>query len=277
LKIKDHINTRGNIPKIRVNMKIATWNVNSVRLRVPNILKWIESQQPDVLLLQELKCLTEQFPVDDFKAAGYECAVFGQKAWNGVAILSRHPITDVKTGLPGDETDEQSRYIEGTINGFRIASIYLPNGNPVDTEKYPYKLNFCDRLIIRARELLATQQPVVLGGDYNIIPEGRDCYDPAVWKNDALFMLPSRQKFRQLANLGYTDAFRVFNQQDQQYSFWDYQAGAWPRNLGIRIDHLMCSPQAADRLEGCIIDSAPRGEEKASDHTPVMGSFRVTN
>lgn len=255
-------------------MKIATWNVNSVRLRLPNILQWMTAQQPDVLLLQELKCQTDQFPEMEFKAAGYECAVFGQKSWNGVAILSKFPIADVMTGLPGDTTDEQSRYIEATINGFRIASIYLPNGNPVDTEKYPYKLNWCDRLIAHARGLLATNRPVVLGGDYNIIPEARDCYDPAVWKNDALFMLPSRQKYRQLVNLGYTDAFRVFNQQDHQYTFWDYQAGAWPRNNGIRIDHLMCSPQAADRLESCIIDSAPRGEEKASDHTPVMGSFR---
>lgn len=256
-------------------MKIATWNVNSVRLRLPNILQWITAQQPDVLLLQELKCQTDQFPEMEFKSAGYECAVFGQKAWNGVAILSKFPITDVMTALPGDAADEQSRYIEATINGFRIASIYLPNGNPVDTEKYPYKLNWCDRLISHARALLATNLPVVLGGDYNIIPEARDCFDPAVWKNDALFMLQSRQKYRQLVNLGYTDAFRVFNQQDHQYSFWDYQGGSWPRNLGIRIDHLMCSPQAADRLESCIIDSAPRGEEKASDHTPVMGSFRI--
>ncbi|HYD18319.1 MAG TPA: exodeoxyribonuclease III [Patescibacteria group bacterium] len=255
-------------------MKIATWNVNSVKIRVPNMLRWIGQQQPDVLLLQELKCVDENFPEMEFKAEGYECAVFGQKSWNGVAILSKHPITDVMTGLPGDPTDAQSRYIEATINGFRIASIYLPNGNPVDTEKYPYKLNFFDRLIAQAQNLLASPLPVVLGGDYNIIPEPRDCFDPAVWKNDALFMLPSRHKFRQLINMGYTDAFRVFNQQEHQYSFWDYQAGAWPRNMGIRIDHLLCSPKAADRLEGCIIDSAPRGEEKASDHTPVMASFR---
>ncbi|MDE1151143.1 MAG: exodeoxyribonuclease III [Micavibrio sp.] len=256
-------------------MKIASWNVNSVNMRLPNVLAWLETAQPDVLLLQELKCVTENFPVAAFEAAGYSCAVHGQKSWNGVAILSKVPAADIVRGLAGDDSDEQSRYIEATVGGLRVASIYLPNGNPVDTEKYPYKLRWFDRLITRARELLATEQVVLLGGDYNIIPEARDCYDPAVWADDALFKLESRRKFRTLQNLGYTDAFRALNDADHQYTFWDYQAGAWPRNNGIRIDHLMLSPQAADRLEACVIDAGPRGLEKASDHTPIIAEIKL--
>lgn len=255
-------------------MRIASWNVNSVRLRLPNVLAWLAQQTPDVVLLQELKCQDDQFPAADFAAAGYKSAVFGQKAWNGVAILSRHEITDVMRGLPGGDNDEQSRYIEATVNGIRVASIYLPNGNPVDTEKYPYKLGWCDRLINHAKGLLAQDIPVVLGGDYNIIPEPRDCHDPKAWAGDALFLLESRRKLRQILHLGYTDALRVFNDQPHQFTFWDYQAGAWPRNAGIRIDHLLCSPRAADKLEACVIDSAPRGEEKASDHTPIMATLK---
>lgn len=255
-------------------MKIASWNVNSIKTRLPNVLAWLEQQQPDVLLMQELKCVNENFPEAEFKAAGYNAAVFGQKSWNGVAIISKHAITNVMTGLPGDAEDMQSRYIEATVDGMRIASIYLPNGNPVDTEKYPYKLKWCDRLIAHAKGLLASQKPVVLAGDYNIIPEARDCHDPAAWRGDALFLLESRKKLRSILNLGYTDALRVFNDLPHQYTFWDYQAGAWPRNAGIRIDHILCSPQAADRLEACVIDAEPRGLEKASDHTPIMATFR---
>ncbi len=256
-------------------MRITSWNVNSIKTRLPNVLAWLETSPVDVLLLQELKCVTENFPAEEFKAAGYDAAVFGQKAWNGVALLSKHKIDDVKTGLPGDETDEQSRYIEATVNGIRIASIYLPNGNPVDTEKYPYKLRWFDRLNAHAQDLLKTELPVVLGGDFNLIPEPRDCWDPMVWQDDALFKIESRRKFRQLQNMGYTDAFRVVNNLDHQFTFWDYQAGAWPRNLGIRIDHFMLSPQAADRLVSCNIDSAPRALEKASDHTPITVEIKL--
>jgi exodeoxyribonuclease-3 len=255
-------------------MKIASWNVNSVRLRLPNIVAWIEKAAPDVVCLQELKCQNDQFPLDDFKKAGYDAAVFGQKSWNGVALMSRHKIDNVKNGLPGDDTDEQSRYIEATVQGMRIASIYLPNGNPVDSEKFPYKLKWFDRLISHARSLLSQHVPVVLAGDYNVIPEARDCHDPKVWEGDALFLPDSRRKLRALLNLGYTDALRVFNDKNHQFTFWDYQAGCWPRNAGIRIDHILCSPLAADRLEACIIDAGPRGEEKASDHTPIMATFR---
>ena len=256
-------------------MKIASWNVNSVRMRLPNVLAWLEQQQPDVLLLQELKCQNEDFPEKEFRAAGYSAAVHGQKTWNGVAILSKLKIDHVKTGLPGDKTDEQSRYIEATIRGIRIASVYLPNGNPVDTEKYPYKLKWFDRLIAHAKSLLAEEIPAVLAGDFNVIPEARDCHDPAAWAEDALFRLDSRKKFRELLYLGYTDAFRVFNDKDHQFTFWDYQAGAWPRNHGIRIDHILCTPQAADALESCIIDAEPRGLDKASDHTPIVAQLRA--
>ena len=251
-------------------MRIATWNVNSINARLPNVLAWLKEKAPDVVLFQELKTIEDKFPKMEFSALGYQSAVFGQKTWNGVAILSKHPITDVKNGLPGDASDEHARYIEATINGLRIASIYLPNGNPVESEKYPYKLKWMDTLYAHVKNLLKTEEPLVLGGDYNIIPEDKDCYNPKVWQDDALFRLESRRKFRALLNLGLTDAFRVKNQEAHQYSFWDYQAGSWQHNAGIRIDHFLLSPQATDLLEDCAIDTDPRGKEKASDHTPVI-------
>lgn len=254
-------------------MKIASWNVNSINMRLPHVLDWLTKHKPDALLLQELKCTDDKFPLAEIEAAGYKAAVHGQKSWNGVAILSPHDITDIHRGLPGDDSDEQARYIEASINGLRVASIYLPNGNPVDSEKYPYKLRWFDRLIAHARGLLAQDIAVVLGGDYNIIPEPRDCHDPAAWAEDALFRLDSRRKFRSLVHLGYTDAFRVMNDDSEQYTFWDYQAGAWPRNNGIRIDHLLLSPRAADRLKDCRIDREPRAAEKASDHTPIYAEL----
>lgn len=257
-------------------MKIATWNVNSINMRLPHVLAWLKDNAPDVLLLQELKCVEENFPRLEIESLGYTCAVRGQKAWNGVAILSKHDIENVKTILPGDDADEQARYIEATIKDVRVASIYLPNGNPVESEKFNYKLKWFDRLIAHARVLLAQEIPVVLGGDYNVIPEARDCHDPAVWANDALFRIESRKKWREMTHLGYTDALRIFNTQDHQYTFWDYQGGAWPQNHGIRIDHFLLSPQATDRAEGCAVDSTPRGLEKASDHTPVVLNLRAS-
>jgi exodeoxyribonuclease-3 len=251
-------------------MKIASWNVNSIAVRLPHALDFLREDKPDVLLLQELKCADEKFPRAEIEKAGYQAAVHGQKTYNGVAILSKHTIENVKTGLPGGDDDTHSRYIEATVGGVRIASIYLPNGNPVGSEKYPYKLSWFDRLIAHARTLLAEEIPAVLGGDFNVIPEARDCHDPEAWENDALFRLESRKKWRTLCNLGYTDAFRAFNDQDHQYTFWDYQAGSWPKNNGIRIDHFLLSPQAADRAKGCVIDKDMRGREKASDHVPVM-------
>ncbi len=251
-------------------MKIVTWNVNSINQRLPLLLQWLEVHRPDVVMLQELKCMDEKFPRTEIEAAGYTCEVFGQKSWNGVAILSRHAVNDVMRGLPGDDSDEQSRYIEATVNGVRVGCLYLPNGNPVDSEKYPYKLRWMDRLAAHAQKLLGQEIPFVLGGDYNIIPEARDCHDPAAWADDALFRLESRKKFRALINLGLTEALRAVNDNAGEYTFWDYQAGAWPRNNGIRIDHFLLSPQAADRLKGCTIDRDPRGWDKASDHVPVI-------
>lgn len=250
-------------------MRLTVWNVNSINQRLPLLLQWLQSHTPDVVMLQELKCMDEKFPRSEIEAAGYNCEVFGQKSWNGVAILSRHAISDVMRGLPGDDSDEQSRYIEATVNGVRVGCIYLPNGNPVDSEKYPYKLRWMDRLAAHAKSLLAREIPFVLGGDYNIIPQARDCHDPAVWADDALFRLESRKKFRTLLNLGLTEAFRAINDNAGEYTFWDYQAGAWPRNHGIRIDHFLLSPQAADRLKNCTIDREPRSWDKASDHVPV--------
>jgi exodeoxyribonuclease III len=251
-------------------MDIATWNVNSIGVRLPHVLEFLKSRAPDVLLLQELKCEETKFPRLEIEALGYRAAVSGQKTYNGVAILSKHAIEDVKTGLPGDEADTQSRYIEATIQGLRVASVYLPNGNPVDSEKFPYKLRWFDRLYDHARALLALEAPAVLGGDFNVIPEDDDCHDPAAWAGDALFRMDSRRKWRALLNLGYADAFRLFHKDPGHYTFWDYQAGSWPKNNGIRIDHFLLSPHAADRAQACAIDKEPRGWEKASDHTPVI-------
>ncbi len=254
-------------------VKIATWNVNSIKARLPNVLDWLEEAKPDVALLQEIKTVDENFPAMEIEERGYNCAVHGQKSYNGVAILSKHPLSDVSTGLAGDKDDDQARYVEAWVeagdDSVRVASIYLPNGNPVDSDKYPYKLKWMDRLAKRATALLATEEPVVLGGDYNVIPAEGDCYDPAAWADDALFKPETRAKFRTLLNLGYTEAWRTLHNETHVYSFWDYQAGAWQKDNGIRIDHLLLSPQAADRLTACEIDKGPRGKTKASDHTPV--------
>lgn len=250
-------------------MKIATWNVNSIKARLPNVLDWLQTAEPDVVLLQEIKTVDDGFPRLEIEALGYDCAVHGQKSYNGVAILSRRGLEDVSAGLPGDDDDPQARYLEATVGGVRVATIYLPNGNPVDTEKYPYKLSWMARLKDRAAALLADEGPVVLGGDYNVIPTDDDVHDPVAWRGDALIKPETRAAFREILWLGYTDAFRAKDPTPHRYSFWDYQGGAWQKDHGIRIDHLLLSPQAADRLAGAGIDSKPRGKEKASDHTPV--------
>jgi exodeoxyribonuclease-3 len=250
-------------------LKIATWNVNSVKARLPHLLAWLQDAQPDVVCLQEIKCLTEDFPALELKGLGYHVEALGQRSYNGVALVSREAPKDVKRGLAGDDSDTQARYIEATYGDVRIASIYLPNGNPVGTDKYPYKLAWMKRLAARARALLESEQAIVLAGDYNICPTDDDVYDPVGWRDDALCKLESRVAFRTIANLGYVDAFRALHAEPHRYSFWDYQAGRWHRDEGLRIDHLMLSPQAADRLEECEIDKAPRALEKASDHTPV--------
>lgn len=251
-------------------MKIATFNVNSVKARLPRVLEWLDEAAPDVALLQELKTVDEQFPRLEIEDKGYNVETHGQKSYNGVAILSKRPIEDIVRGLPGDESDEQSRYIEGTIDGVRVASIYLPNGNPTPGEKFDYKLAWMDRLVAHVRDsLIPLEMSFVLGGDYNVCPTDDDVYDPVGWADDALCRPESRARFRSLINLGLTEAWRALHKEVGAYSYWDYQAGRWPRDEGVRIDHLLLSPQAADRLVASEIDRAPRGKEKASDHTPV--------
>ncbi len=260
-------------------MRIATWNVNSVNARLERVLEWFESAAPDVAVLQEIKCLDEKFPTEAFERLGYNVAVHGQKTYNGVAMLSKFPMEDVRRGLPflhDDEVDEQSRYIEAVIAAptpFRMVGIYLPNGNPVDTEKFDYKLAWMRRLQAHAQGLLALEEPLVIAGDYNVIPEAEDVANPEAWVNDALFRLESRAAFRALKNLGFTDAYMQADGAPGGYTFWDYQAGAWPRNLGIRIDHLLLSPQAADKLAGVVIHRDERDKEKPSDHVPVVAEL----
>ena len=233
------------------------------------LVRWLKEFSPDIVLLQELKCITPAFPTLEIEDEGYNVAVTGQKTYNGVAILSKSPIDIEITQLPGNDNDIQARYIEGFTQGVTVASIYLPNGNPVDTEKYPYKLEFMERLYQRAKQLMENEELFVLGGDYNVIPEDIDAYDPKVWETDALFKAETKSAWRKIIYLGLTDALRVDNNGGGLYSYWDYRAGAWNKDQGIRIDHLLLSPNAADVLLNSGVDRTPRGWEKPSDHTPV--------
>lgn len=275
-------------------MKITSWNINSLKARRAHVETYLKAPAPDVLMVQELKGL--DFPHEEFKALGYYTEAVPQKAYNGVAVFSKTPINTILDKLPGDDTDDQARYIEFETNNVRLINIYLPNGNPVFEEassqrklgsqsqeeqdpvfqrddtfgvKYIYKLAWMSRLKNHLAHLRAQNIPFIIGGDFNVIPEDKDCYDPKVWENDALFRLETRKAYRTLLNLGLTEAFRVFDARAEQYTFWDYQAGAWPKNNGIRIDHFLLSPEMADRLEACTIDTAPRALEKPSDHTPI--------
>ncbi|MGB8274473.1 MAG: exodeoxyribonuclease III [Alphaproteobacteria bacterium] len=254
-------------------LKIAAWNVNSIKARMPRVLEWLREAKPDVVLVQEIKCQEPAFPRQEIEDLGYNLAVVGQKTYNGVAILSKFPLEDVVTALPGDPADDQARYVEALVDcgkrPVRVASIYLPNGNPVDSEKFPYKLAWLDRLRARAKKLLADEDAAVLGGDYNVAPTDDDVYDPKLWGNDALCRPETRAKFRSILHLGFTDGFRALNTEPHAYTYWDYQGGAWQKDHGLRIDHLLLSPQAADRLVASGIDSKIRGREKASDHVPV--------
>ena len=254
-------------------MRLATWNVNSINARLETVLGWFEEAMPDVAVLQEIKCIDEKFPAEAFERLGYNVAVHGQKTYNGVAMLSKTPMEDVRRGLPGDDADEQARYIEAVISGprpVRMVGIYLPNGNPIGTEKFAYKLAWMDRLHRHAAALLKYEEPLVIAGDYNVIPRPEDADKPEGWLGDALFQPESKAAYRALQNLGLTDAFMQMDGSAGEYTFWDYQAGAWPRNHGIRIDHALLSPQAADRLTGFEIHRDVRGREKPSDHVPVV-------
>ena len=253
-------------------MKIATFNINGIKARAEALPRWLDDAQPDVVLLQEIKSIDENFPREVFEERGYNVETHGQKSFNGVGILSKLPLEDVSRGLPGDEADEQARWIEATIVGkqsLRICGLYLPNGNPTPGPKYEYKLAWMDRMFDRACSLLASEEPALMAGDYNIIPQPEDAKHPEAWREDALFRLESRTAFRKVLNLGFTEAFRTRIQGPGHYSFWDYQAGAWNRNDGIRIDHFLLTPQAADLMRDCQIDAEIRGHEKPSDHVPV--------
>lgn len=259
-------------------MKIATWNINGIKARLPLVLHWLEQAKPDIVGLQEIKCQDENFPLQAFEDLGYNVATHGQKSFNGVALLSRLPFDEVCRGLPGDDEDIQSRLIEGVVSVpggvIRVCNIYLPNGNPVDSEKFPYKLSWMDRLEAFVEERLRLEEPFIVMGDFNLIPTGRDCHDPALWWGDALFRRESLTRFRALSNLGLTDAVRAVTDAPS-YTFWDFQAGAWRKDNGIRIDHLMLSPQAADLLRTATVHRDTRGWEKPSDHVPVEGEFAL--
>jgi exodeoxyribonuclease-3 len=248
-------------------VKIATYNVNGIKARLPRLVEWLEETQPDVVCLQELKSSDETIPVADIEAAGYQGVYHGQKGFNGVAILGRGqaPIL-VKKGLDGEPEDEMSRYIEADIFGLRVASIYLPNGNPQPGPKFDYKLRWFERLRARAAVLMALEIPLVLAGDYNVIPTDDDIANPNSMREDALMQPESRAAFRRLSSLGLTDALEARHPKGHLWTFWDYQAGAWQRDAGFRIDHLMLSPEAADRLVDAGVDKDHRAREKASDH-----------
>jgi exodeoxyribonuclease-3 len=260
-------------------MRIATWNVNSVKQRIDSLTAWLAERKPDIVCLQETKTVDEAFPRAPIEAMGYNIAAHGQKTFNGVAILSRFPFDEVTPRLPGDHADEHARFIEAVVStasgALRVASIYLPNGNPPDTEKYPYKIRWMDRLIQYTDDRLKLEEPLILAGDYNVIPTAADVYNPAAWATDALFLPQTREKFRALTHLGLTDAIRAVSDQAGLYTFWDYQAGAWQKNNGIRIDHLLLSPQAVDRLTAAGIDKHVRSWERPSDHVPVYVDLKM--
>lgn len=257
-------------------MKIATWNVNSIKARLPTVLEVLKSIDCDVLCLQEIKCETDGFPYMEIEELGYNCAVHGQKSYNGVALLSKHPLEDVQKGLPGNEEDDQARYIEALVMSetpVRVGGIYLPNGNPAPGDKFAYKLGWMAHLLAHAENLLKQEEAFVLAGDYNIIPRDVDCWDISVWRDDALARPDARAAFQKLKWLGLTEAFEATDGRAHEYSFWDYQGGAWPKGHGIRIDHLLLSPQAADRLEGVEIYKKARAMDKPSDHVPVIATL----
>lgn len=254
-------------------MRIATWNVNSIKQRIDNLVAWLKERQPDIVCLQETKTTDDNFPREPLESLGYNLAIHGQKTFNGVAILSKFPFDEVTPRLPGEDGDDHARFIEAVIStargALRVASIYLPNGNPVQSEKYPYKIRWMDRLADYAGERLKLEEDLILAGDYNVIPAPEDVYDPKGWIEDALFRPQTREKFRALTNLGLTEAVRASSDEPGLYTFWDYQAGCWQKNHGLRIDHILLSPRAADKLQSTGIDKHVRAWEKPSDHVPV--------
>ncbi len=260
-------------------MRVVTWNINGIKARIQVITDWLKQQKPDIVCLQEIKSVDENFPREPFESLGYNVETHGQKGFNGVAILSKLPFDEVHRGLPGDPEDVQARLIEGVFSTdlgvLRLCNIYLPNGNPVESEKFPYKLGWMDRLQDYVEDRLKLEEPFIVLGDFNLIPQALDCHDPKAWWGDALYRPESLERFRALSNLGLTDALRALTDQPS-YTFWDFQSGAWRRNNGIRIDHLMTSPQAADLLEEVVVHKDLRGWDKPSDHVPVEGRFMLS-
>ena len=252
-------------------MKLTTFNVNGIRARLPRLLEWLEREKPEIVCLQELKCADESLPIADIEGAGYGAVWHGQKGFNGVAILARGDTPQLRrTGLAGDPDDSHSRYIEAEVFGLIVASIYLPNGNPVGTDKFDYKLRWMERIGAHALELLALERPTVLAGDWNVVPEDRDVFSAKATQHDALLQPETRAAYRTILYQGWTDALRALHpQEDRLYTFWDYTAGCWQRDAGFRIDHLLCSPEVVDRLRGAGVDKWARAEEKASDHAPT--------
>jgi exodeoxyribonuclease-3 len=256
-------------------VKIVTYNVNGIKARLPRVLEYLTEDQPDVVCLQELKSADEGFPAAEIEAAGYGAVWHGQKAWNGVAVLARgqQPV-ERQRGLAGEAEDEQSRYLECEVGGVIVASLYLPNGNPQPGPKFDYKLRWMERLATRARDLLAEERPAVLAGDYNVIPNDDDTYSVPAMASDALMQPESRAAYRRLLAQGWTDSLRTRAPKGGVWTFWDYQAGSWQRDAGFRIDHLLLSPQAADRLADAGVDKSYRGRDKASDHAPTWVRLR---
>ena len=267
------------LPRLTDTLKIATWNINGIKARIDNLLAWLGDSQPDIVCLQEIKSTDDTFPRSQIEDAGYHVETHGQKGFNGVALLSRERPDEVHRRLPGDDEDEQSRFIEGVFSRpggvLRVASLYLPNGNPVDSPKYPYKLAWMERLRRYVQNRLLFEEPLVLAGDYNVIPQPFDCRDPRQWEGDALFLPETRAAFERLKAVGLTDALRATTDAAGLYTFWDYQAGAWQKNNGIRIDHLLLSPEAASHLAGCGIEKHVRAWEKPSDHVPVFARLAL--
>ena len=255
--------------KERNLLKIASFNVNGIKARIITLLKWLKETKPDIVVLQEIKSTNEAFPKGEIEDLGYNVVTHGQKSFNGVAILSLFPIDIIRTGLNGNPEDIQSRWIEAEINGLLICGLYLPNGNPRPGPKFDYKVQWMERFYNRAYEIILSEQATVMLGDYNVIPQKADAANPMLWLEDALYHYETRSRFRRILNLGFTDAFRTLYPNEQAFTFWDYQKGSWQKNNGIRIDHALLSPQAADRLISCQIDSYLRGEEKPSDHVPI--------
>jgi exodeoxyribonuclease-3 len=252
-------------------MRIATYNINGMGARLPALLQWLEEKQPDVACLQELKSPHEKFPIEAINAAGYQAIWHGQKSWNGVAILVRgdDPVVEVGRGLAGDPEDAQSRYIEAAVNGVVVACLYLPNGNPAPGPKFDYKLQWMERLILRGAELIASGSPVVLAGDFNVIPTEFDVYKPERWVDDALFRTETREAFGRLMAQGWTDSLRTMHPDEKIFTFWDYFRNAYGRDAGLRIDHLLLSPSLAGELKAAGVDRDVRGREKPSDHAPT--------